>query len=294
MLLCGTCGHTRNLDLATTCRLCGVGINVTLARRAQKPRIGYVDVRRLPQLLKSHGLDFSPASVVGVDLLLDRVWGLEPVPGAEPDEAVAWMVACYLGEVVVQSCGGRWVQNHQQPEKTEVVAGPARLLPMHEVRLRHDQGARHRLEAVVAGVRAQVDAKRPPAGPPLLGVAPPSFEPRAFLAQADSWRKRGDAPAALILCDRAVALDRDHGDAWLLRGQLLLELARPAEALLCFVRGTELLPHVARSWAGKAAAHRALGEVEPAIACLDQAIERAVAPDPLRAERQALLALRPR
>lgn len=78
----------------------------------------------------------------------------------------------------------------------------------------------------------------------LLGArfAPPSARVRAHVGLGDLEAAGGNFEGALAHYDEALALDRAHAAAWLQRGQVLLALQQPAEAILAMRTACELDP----------------------------------------------------
>lgn len=84
--------------------------------------------------------------------------------------------------------------------------------------------------------------------------------------------ERSDYAAALHYLDRAVAADPVHPASHLHRGEALLALARPDEAIAAYRRALEINPHELRALNNMAIAYRDIGDFAAAEQALRQAL----------------------
>jgi tetratricopeptide (TPR) repeat protein/tRNA A-37 threonylcarbamoyl transferase component Bud32 len=83
----------------------------------------------------------------------------------------------------------------------------------------------------------------------------------------------GRLSEALEDTDRALGLNPNYADAWFNRGGVLREMGQPREALVSFDKVIDLTPHNPRPWKHKAIILAVdLGDIEEALACLNQAL----------------------
>ena len=77
-----------------------------------------------------------------------------------------------------------------------------------------------------------------------------------------------------IACfDRALEIEPDHDNAWILKGISLNNLKRYDDAIACFDRALEIKPDFAIAWNNKGLSLLNLKRYEEAIACYDRALE---------------------
>lgn len=88
----------------------------------------------------------------------------------------------------------------------------------------------------------------------------------ALLVQAEQCLTGGDAEGALILADRAIALDARNPNGPAQRGNALMRLSRPAAAAAAFETAIHLHPGLPALWMLAGTAHRAAGAHEEAAA----------------------------
>jgi tetratricopeptide (TPR) repeat protein/predicted Ser/Thr protein kinase len=86
------------------------------------------------------------------------------------------------------------------------------------------------------------------------------------------YEERGDSESALRDMSRAVAADPAYWAARVMRGYLLAKLGRPEESAAEFARAIELESGVADVWYWRARAREAAGDLDGAIADLDQVL----------------------
>ena len=81
----------------------------------------------------------------------------------------------------------------------------------------------------------------------------------------------GKREEALACASQALEIDPHLEDAWLLKGQMLVELERPEEALPCLDRALALDPKLRLAWFSKGSALHALFRPREALACFEEA-----------------------
>jgi len=96
-------------------------------------------------------------------------------------------------------------------------------------------------------------------------------EPKVQFAQM--LLMAGNAEAALVEADAAVALEPDRAATHLIRGQALAALARQEESLGCFVQAVELEPENARAVVSLAVAYQRAGRGEAAEEAFRRVVE---------------------
>ena len=92
--------------------------------------------------------------------------------------------------------------------------------------------------------------------------APILFRKGALLERKGRWG------AAVQYYNRAIALRWNYPEPWLAKGDILLNHARPREALESFEKVASFDPQRIEAWAGAARAHAALGQADEAEAAL--------------------------
>jgi len=100
--------------------------------------------------------------------------------------------------------------------------------------------------------------------------------------------RKGRWGAAVQYHNRAIALRWNYPDPWLAKGEILLNHARPTEALECFEKVALIEPQRIEAFAGEARAHAALGQREEAEAALAKAIRLGADHPAVGAARDAL------
>ncbi len=100
--------------------------------------------------------------------------------------------------------------------------------------------------------------------------------------------RKGRWGAAVQYHNRAIALRWNYPDPWLAKGEILLNHARPTEALECFEKVALIEPQRIEAFAGEARAHAALGQREEAEAALAKAIRLGADHPAVRAARDAV------
>lgn len=129
---------------------------------------------------------------------------------------------------------------------------------------------------------------------------PPGLPAAAHFLRARALAATGRTAAAIAGYETALALDPEHAEAALNRGELLLESGRAAEALEVARALAAAHPRADAPWLLAAAAHAALGQAAEAQRALEQSLARfAAQPEPLlllgrhaRANGDPALALR--
>ena len=98
--------------------------------------------------------------------------------------------------------------------------------------------------------------------------------------RVDDWVNMGLAlwslhrnDEALAAYDRAIALDPRHALAWMNRGNVLHDLGRHGEVLGCYDRALEIDSHLARGWYNKGDELGRMGRFIEAKACFENALE---------------------
>ena len=100
--------------------------------------------------------------------------------------------------------------------------------------------------------------------------------------------RKGRWGAAVQYHNRAIALRWNYPDPWLAKGEILLNHARPTEALECFEKVASFEPRRIEAFAGEARAHAALGQRGKAEAALAKAIGLAADHPTVRAASEAV------
>jgi len=100
--------------------------------------------------------------------------------------------------------------------------------------------------------------------------------------------RKGRWGAAVQYHNRAIALRWNYPDPWLAKGEILLNHARPTEALECFEKVASFEPQRIEAFAGEARAHAALGQRGEAEAALAKAIRLGADHPAVRAARDAI------
>ncbi len=102
-----------------------------------------------------------------------------------------------------------------------------------------------------------------------------------MLAQARAHYSAGELGAAESVLRTLLARDPDNVDALILKGNLLNDLGRPAEAIACYRRTLEIGPKRADALANLGNSLQYVGRLQESVSCYEQAI--ALAPDYLEA-----------
>jgi predicted O-linked N-acetylglucosamine transferase (SPINDLY family) len=97
-------------------------------------------------------------------------------------------------------------------------------------------------------------------------------KPNAHYSLATALLKKGDGPTALACLDRALSLQSEFADAWLLRGNVLQEAQRFEEAVESYQAAIRIRPAFPEACNNLAAALRALRRLPQAFACADRAL----------------------
>ncbi|MFO0678951.1 MAG: tetratricopeptide repeat protein [Polyangiaceae bacterium] len=151
-------------------------------------------------------LDFSPASVVALDILIDRDWGTEargPVHALEwkRDEKMRRAVldlGVYFGEVMRRLWNGLWIEDEKEPLLAElahvVLPGPVDVLPVRMLVERLALGAGAPMMLTFERLRQEF--------PPKADLN----ELKGWLAQAGHFEKKNQFDVALAFYDRALSL----------------------------------------------------------------------------------------
>jgi len=100
--------------------------------------------------------------------------------------------------------------------------------------------------------------------------------------------RKGRWGAAVQYHNRAIALRWNYPDPWLAKGEILLNHARPTEALECFEKVASFEPKRVEAFAGEARAHAALGQRGEAETVLAEAIRLGADHPAVRAARDAI------
>jgi len=100
--------------------------------------------------------------------------------------------------------------------------------------------------------------------------------------------RKGRWGAAIQYYNRAIALRWNYPEPWLVKGEILLNHARPREALECFEKVASFEPQRIEAWAGAARAHAALGQRGEAEAALANGTRLAGDHPAVRAAREAV------
>src|SRR6266581_2134139 len=100
--------------------------------------------------------------------------------------------------------------------------------------------------------------------------------------------RKGRWGAAIQYYNRAIALRWNYPDPWLAKGEILLNHARPTEALECFEKVASFEPKRVEAFAGEARAHAALGQRGEAETVLAEAIRLGADHPAVRAARDAI------
>ena len=100
--------------------------------------------------------------------------------------------------------------------------------------------------------------------------------------------RKGRWGAAVQYHNRAIALRWNYPDPWLAKGEILLNHARPTEALECFEKVAAFEPKRVEAFAGEARAHAALGQRGEAETVLAEAIRLGADHPAVRAARDAI------
>src|SRR2546422_1044415 len=100
--------------------------------------------------------------------------------------------------------------------------------------------------------------------------------------------RKGRWGAAVQYHNRAIALRWNYPDPWLAKGEILLNHARPTEALECFEKVASFEPRRIEAFAGEARARAALGQRGEAEAALAKAIGLAADHPTVRAASEAV------
>jgi len=100
--------------------------------------------------------------------------------------------------------------------------------------------------------------------------------------------RKGRWGAAIQYHNRAIALRWNYPDPWLAKGEILLNHARPTEALECFEKVASFEPQRIEAFAGEARAHAALGQRGEAETALAEAIRLGADHPAVRAARDAI------
>lgn len=185
-------------------------------------------------------LDYTPASVFGLEILVDKNWGsqgLAPgLPTWEPSPEVREAIArwgSYVGEILRRRYKGRWTADPSgNPTRSRMVFPSGELvLPIEAVYLRLKEGNSESLEKPLLQVRQW------------LGFGQPaSREALEWCDQGDSLAKAGRADRALICYDRGIAIDPESERAWAAKAAVLEVLERFPQALGAARRALELNP----------------------------------------------------
>jgi len=124
------------------------------------------------------------------------------------------------------------------------------------------------------GVHAELARGDAPAAEALLARAAQEDAARVAANRALIAMRRGDANTALARIDEALGMDAQLGVAHRLRGELLAQLGRPAEAVASLRRADELGEGDARSAALEGVLLVRQGLAEEGIAAMQRATER--------------------
>ncbi len=86
--------------------------------------------------------DFSDASVPLLDAWVDRLWDpAGPRPSEDELDSNTKLIGAYLGEVIIQSVGGRWVWS-QDPKQPAIEVRPGQIaLPLNRAYKRQVNGS---------------------------------------------------------------------------------------------------------------------------------------------------------
>lgn len=152
-------------------------------------------------------LDFSEASIAGVDAFFGEMWGEEgAAPGApswvpsDGKRAVILGYGCYLGEVLRRRYGGTWVQDPERPTNLPRaqlrLPGDITAYPIAAVYQRFKEGAARKLEVLVMDVRRRLAAGEP--GP---------ADAAAWCGQGEAFSRMGRHDLARPFFVRALAAD---------------------------------------------------------------------------------------
>ncbi|KAJ3247183.1 Anaphase-promoting complex subunit 7 [Chytriomyces hyalinus] len=97
--------------------------------------------------------------------------------------------------------------------------------------------------------------------------------PEPWVVMARYSETKGDFERAIQLVDKALTLDKRHGESYLLKGSLMLSLHRPQEAISCFVYAHQLAPSL-ESYRGLLESYLACRRSTEALAVAKEAAER--------------------
>ncbi|HAH07697.1 MAG TPA: hypothetical protein DCM05_14435 [Elusimicrobia bacterium] len=202
---CPNCGY-ENPDAALYCNLCQAVFKPT-----QVPYSKLAEESAAKFAQWQLRLDFSYASLAALDLLLNQTHGPDGFAPAEeswtPDpgqSSLILMVGCYLGETLRRLFGGRWEDDPKQPGNAAGArvsfGGDVCAFPMRRAYLRFKDGSKEPLEALFIHSMDKLLPGRPELTA-LLKVEP-------WLEQGGDFLKAGRPEEALVLFERAVALDQ--------------------------------------------------------------------------------------
>ncbi len=114
--------------------------------------------------------------------------------------------------------------------------------------------------------------RRPPTRPPAERATPWALEAAGYNNRGVAELERGDHEAALAYCDRALAIDPDHVEAWCNRGNALQLIGRIDAAIACYDRTLALQPDHAGALANRGHALLGLERLDAAAADFDRAL----------------------
>jgi tetratricopeptide (TPR) repeat protein len=162
---CSACGRLINPSLAE-CPFC----KAKLAPSAP-PQSSGLDYAGIAEASAEHNkkmlvMDFSPASVFGLDIFFDEMWGTEGYARDKEDwtatkgqTAVIMNFGCYFGEVMRRRYGARWLEDPNQPGNplwtTIDLPGGQRVFAIAKVFKRLKNGSEDALYPLLLHVRHQ-------------------------------------------------------------------------------------------------------------------------------------------
>lgn len=163
---CPACGRLINPSFAE-CPFCKAQVTPS-APAAQASRLDYAAIAEgsAEHNKKMLVMDFSPASVFGLDIFFDEMWGTEGYAHDQEDwtatkgqTAVIMNFGCYFGEVLRRRYGGRWLEDPNQPGNplwtTVELPGGHRVFAIAKVFKRLKNGSEDSLYPLLLHVRHQ-------------------------------------------------------------------------------------------------------------------------------------------
>ncbi|MFA6319243.1 MAG: hypothetical protein WC943_17655 [Elusimicrobiota bacterium] len=239
---CPSCGH-ENDDGAAACRFCQLILKKEAPKPAGAARSPFEAMAR--QVVERSGqdlllmglgieLDYSPASVRGIDAALDAMYGSGgDAPGQEywtPSQGKQGLIlayGAYFGEVCRRMLDGAWEEDPEHPKDplwVRIACGDSRIFPIARVFKRLKNGSEDALFVVMESLAQDLPDVRRSWG-------------RGYLKQAGLIYSRGAMPAeqrlpvALEFCGLAAAFDPAlAGEASALAGRIAAAPPRPSQA----------------------------------------------------------------